>query len=95
MGEGMIHPEMIRGLRLILLGLTILFLSYKYDRYLQVNKCPYCKADVSDEADICPNCYKSQFQYEGITCGQTVSVAFILFLLMVIGLAVFIPFDPA
>ena len=94
MGDGGIQPEMIRGLRLIVLGLSVLLLSYKYDRYLQVNKCPHCKADVPDEADICPSCYKSQFQYEGITLMQTVSVAFTLFLLMVVGIVVLVPFEP-
>jgi len=64
-----------KGLKLILLGLTVLLLSYRYDRYLQTNKCPYCKSDVPDEADICPNCYRSQFQYEGVSCGQAVGIA--------------------
>jgi len=90
-----IKPESIRGLRLVLLGLMVLLLSYKYDRYLQTNKCPHCNADVPDEADICPSCYKSLFQYEGITCGQTVSLAFTLFLLLVIVLVVFIPYTPS
>lgn len=90
-----IHPESIRGLRLILLGLTILLLSYKYDRYLQTNRCPHCNSEVPDEADICPSCYKSLFQYEGITCGQTITVAATLFLLMIVSAFVLIPWEPS
>ena len=84
-------PEAVRGMRLILVGLTILLLSYKYDRYLQTNKCPHCKADVPDEADICPNCYKSQFQYEGVSCGQAVGYAatIMFFMLVIFALVVF------
>jgi len=95
MDQGVIHPESIRGLRLILLGLTILLLSYKYDRYLQTNRCPHCNAEVPDEADICPSCYKSLFQYEGITCSQTVAVAFTLFMLLIISAFVLIPIEPS
>ncbi len=95
MGIPDVAPESLRGLRLILIGMTILLLSYKYDRYLQTNKCPHCKADVPDEADICPSCYRSQFQYEGITCGQTLSVAFTLFLLMVVAVVAFVPLEPS
>ncbi len=88
-----IQPEHIRGMRLILLGLTILFLSFKYDRYLQTNRCPHCRGEVPDEADICPYCYKSLLQYEGITCGQTLIVAFMLMLGLVISAVVLIPFE--
>lgn len=80
-----------KGLKLILVGLAVLWVSYKYERYLQTNKCPYCKADVPDEADICPSCYRSQFQYEGVSCSQAVGVASVVMLFILILVALVLP----
>ena len=88
-----ISPQVFRGLRLILLGFAVLLMSYKYDKYLEPSKCPHCGHDAPDEADICPACYKSLLQFEGITCGQTVSVAFTIFVLMVVAIFALIPIE--
>lgn len=93
MGIHDVPPQVFRGLRLILLGFTVLFLSYKYDKYLETNKCPHCGQDTPDEADICPACYKSLLQFEGITCRQTISVAFTIFVLMIVAIFVLLPIE--
>lgn len=80
-----------RGAQFFLVGLLIHLLCTTYERYLQVNKCPFCKAEVPDGADLCPSCYRSLLGYHGIDFAAILSSAVLLFLCLVVMIFVLIP----
>lgn len=85
-------PWTYRGIQFFVLGLTAHFLTSEYERFLQVNKCPYCKADIPDGADLCPSCYRSLIGYQGIDFAGVIRTAGILFLVLLVCLFVLLPF---
>ena len=70
-----------RGLQLIMIGLLVHLLTFQYERFLQVNRCPFCKADVPDGADLCPSCFRSLTGVQGIDIESVISMAATLFLI--------------
>ncbi len=80
-----------RGAQLLLVGLLLHLVLSMYGRYLQVNKCPFCKADVPDGADLCPSCYRSLLGYHGIDAMAVFSTALVLFLCIAVTIFVLIP----
>lgn len=82
---------MYRGAQFVLVGLMMHLIARMYDRYLQVNKCPFCKAEVPDGADLCPSCYRSLLGYHGIDVMAVISTAVLLFLCLVVAIFTLIP----
>lgn len=80
-----------RGAQLVLVGLLMHLICTVYQRFLQVNKCPFCKAEVPDGADLCPSCYRSLLGYHGIDFGAVISSAVLLFLCIVVTIFTLIP----
>lgn len=87
-----IDPWVYRGLQMIAIGLTIHLLSSQYARFLTENKCPFCKADVPDGADLCPACYRNLTGYTGIDLGAIFRVAFTLMLVILVVFFVLVPY---
>ncbi len=79
-----------RGLRIVVLGLILMYLSHKYHSYLESHRCPYCKAEVPDGADICPACYRSQLQVEGLSILKVLGVAFSILVFLCAMVVVFL-----
>lgn len=80
-----------RGMQLILVGLMIQLLALLYRRYLEVDNCPFCKAEVPEGADLCPSCFRSLVGYQGIDMMTILQGAVLLFLCFVVVVFSLIP----
>ncbi len=88
----LIGPWAYRGLQLVMLGLVVHLLTTRYERFLQVNKCPYCKEDVPDGADLCPSCFKNLLTYQEIDFKAVLENAMVVFVLLLVVVFALVPY---
>lgn len=81
-----------RGLQLLMIGLLVHLITTRYERYLQTDRCPFCKEEVPDGADLCPSCYRQLTGVTGIDLESVISTATLLFLMFCVTVFSLLPF---